>query len=268
MTPPYAPYCGEPPAPTVLLERWNADPLLAVGLAALLWGYGRARSPSRDAATAACYYIGWGVLAAALVSPLCALSVSLFSARVGQHMAIVLVAAPLLALGRPDDTLAALAPRAWRFAQWAGGWTARPLPAAALFAALLWLWHAPAPYAATFDGPLVYWIMHATMTASAVLLWCALLRPTSGDAFGAFIAGAFSLAQMSLLGALLTFAAEPLYAPHLATAWAWSLSPLDDQRLGGLIMWAPGCAAFAVAALLPLGALLRTQPDADTTRKT
>ena len=42
---------------------------------------------------------GWLLLSLAFISPLCNLSVALFSARVAQHMAITLIAAPLIARG-------------------------------------------------------------------------------------------------------------------------------------------------------------------------
>ena len=45
---------------------------------------------------------------------------------------------------------------------------------------------------------------------------------------------------MGLLGALLTFAPHALYVPHLLTTVAWNLMPLEDQQIGGLLMWLPG----------------------------
>jgi putative membrane protein len=70
------------------------------------------------------------------------------------------------------------------------------------------------------------------------------------------------MVQMGLLGALITFAGEPLYAPHLLTTAAWGLTPLEDQQLGGLIMWAPAAAVYLVAALLVAGRWLRDETRA------
>ncbi|MDQ8028281.1 MAG: cytochrome c oxidase assembly protein [Brevundimonas sp.] len=58
---------------------------------------------------------------------------------------------------------------------------------------------------------------------------------------------------MGLLGALLTFADDALYAPHLLTTLAWGLTPLEDQQTAGLIMWAPAAALYLAAALIILG---------------
>jgi cytochrome c oxidase assembly factor CtaG len=45
---------------------------------------------------------------------------------------------------------------------------------------------------------------------------------------------------MQLLGAIITFADRPLYTWYVAAPRTWGLSPLDDQKLGGLLMWIPG----------------------------
>ena len=60
---------------------------------------------------------------------------------------------------------------------------------------------------------------------------------------------------MSLLGAVLTFAPSPLYAPHLLTTAAWGLRPLDDQQLGGVLMWVPAGVIFTGALVLSLARL-------------
>src|SRR4051794_14513562 len=95
---PITPYCGEAPAPGA--AAWDWGPVLLAGLVvffgAHLWSI---RNEARWTAMAA--GVGWLVATAALVSPLCNLSVALFSARVGQHMILALVAAPLLALALP-----------------------------------------------------------------------------------------------------------------------------------------------------------------------
>jgi putative membrane protein len=183
-----------------------------------------------------CGAAGWLALALALVSPLCSLSVALFSARVTQHMLIVLIAAPLVALAVP------------RLASGAGVQWAATL----LFAALLWTWHSPAPYDATFASTPIYWTMHVTMFASAALFWTTLLR-SDASAFSSLFASFVTGMQMSLLGALLTFSRHAWFAAHALTTQAWSLSPLDDQQIGGLIMWAPAGALLTAYAIALFG---------------
>ena len=84
-------YCGPAPDPSEIWLRWNLDPVLLLALAALAVAL-RASRPGLLAVAA---------LAVAFVSPLCALSAALFSARVAHHVLLVAVAAPLLALAWP-----------------------------------------------------------------------------------------------------------------------------------------------------------------------
>lgn len=247
------PYCGLPPAPDTLWSRWNLDPILIACLivcaAAYAFGNVKAartgqRIPRWRQTT---FYIGWIIAAAALISPLCPLSVSLFAARVGQHMILTLIAAPLVAAGRPFALAGCLwhRPIARRTA-------IAPLCASAMFAALIWFWHAPAPYAETFRSTFVYWSMHITVFGSALWLWTSLIDAPPVGAARVIVAGLISTVQMSFLGALITLALRPLYTPHLLTTVAWGLTPLQDQQLGGVIMWVPGCVVFFVISTLIL----------------
>ena len=87
------PYCGTPPLPSEILGRFNLDPVLIGSLLILAGLHVRA---VRRSGVAGYVAGGWLIAAAALTSPLCALSVSLFSARIGQHMVLILIAAPLI----------------------------------------------------------------------------------------------------------------------------------------------------------------------------
>jgi putative membrane protein len=220
-------YCGEPPTPSLIWGRWNLDPILIAVLAAALASYILLAPQPRRSALA--FYAGWAITAFALLSPICALSVALFSARVAQHVVLILIAAPLLASALPQ----------------AG--RRRPLLAGAALSAALWFWHTPGPYAATFESDGIYWLMHATLFGGAIVFWRACLHAPNGGT--AAVALLLVAVQMSLLGALLTFAPHPLFAPHLLTTEAWGLSQLSDQQLGGALMWAPGGLVFLAVAL-------------------
>jgi putative membrane protein len=233
MTGSIIPYCGVAPIPGSV--TWNLDPILILCLAGLvaahLW-LARTEQPWRTNAALA----GWAVVAIALISPLCNLSVALFSARVGQHMIITLVGAPLIAMALPR-----------RSAPLTELWAAT-----AIFTVALWTWHSPLPYAATFSSTPVYWLMHLTLFSSALWLWWTLLG-THDRPWPALGASFVTTLQMSLLGALLAFSPRPLFAAHLFSSPAWNLSPLEDQQLGGLIMWIPAGILLMSYALLTFG---------------
>lgn len=213
-------YCGPPPAPAELAGSFNLDAVLLLALFAM------AIALRRDKAGLAAV----GVLAIAFVSPLCALSAALFSARVVHHILLVAVAAPLLAMAFPTRGRAGIAV---------------PFVAST---AVLWAWHLPAAYDAALTSVSLYWIMQLSLLGSALMFWRAVLAEGRSPLDRlAFVVAAF--AQMGLLGALLTFAPGPLYAAHGVAPLAWGLTPLQDQALGGVIMWVPAGIPYAVAAV-------------------
>jgi putative membrane protein len=231
----WIPYCGEAPTPDVWLVRWNLDPLLLVALAgAALWLW--RSTPAPDAAGRRHALRGaWALTLLLYVSPLCALSSAFFTARVVHHMALVLLVAPMLAHGLGS----ALAP-AWRRLP-------APLaPSTALAAVVFWAWHLPAPYEAALSSTPVFWLMQLTLLGSALAFWVAVRRAGTTAALAAILA---TTVQMGLLGALITFASRPLYAPHVASTLGWGISPLEDQQLAGIVMWAPGSLAYLLAAV-------------------
>jgi putative membrane protein len=221
---------------------------------------------------AAWFGAGLVVVLVALLGPLDAWAPRSFTAHMIQHELLMLVAAPLLVLGRP------LAHWAWglreplRHALRRGPWprSARVawrlatgvIGACALHTAVLWAWHLPAWFRAAQDTPSLHALQHACFLAAALCLWWSVLRP--GPARAAAAAGVASLFVTTLttgaLGALLTFAGAPWYA-GAGGAPPFGLSALEDQQLGGLIMWIPGGAVYlAVALLLCVRALQPAAP--------
>ncbi len=229
----WVPYCGAAPSPDVWLSRWNLDPVLGAALMLLalaLWrvpvGQGAPRSHRRLALRCA-----WVLAVVLYVSPLCALSSAFFTVRVIHHIALVLAMAPLLAFGC-EPWLRRLSTSLWS--------------TTAVAAVTFWAWHAPAPYAAALSSDWMYALMQLSLLASATAFWMAVRRASATAAMGAILATTVS---MGLLGALIAFAGRPLYEPHFASTLGWGVSPLEDQQLAGITMWAPGSIAYLAAAL-------------------
>ncbi|HEV7252690.1 MAG TPA: cytochrome c oxidase assembly protein [Mesorhizobium sp.] len=208
-------YCGSAPGPAEIWLRWNLDPILLLGLGLLALALGRSRTGA----------VALMVLVVAFVSPLCALSTALFSARVVHHVLLVAVAAPLIAMAVPARR---------------PGTVALPF---LISTVVLWAWHLPRAYDLALSNIGAYWVMQVSLLASATAFWRAVLDPNRvpGHAL-LFILGAYM--QMAALGALLTFAPTPLYAIHAIAPLAWGFTPLGDQQLGGLIMWVPAGLPF------------------------
>ncbi|MEW6272990.1 MAG: PQQ-dependent catabolism-associated beta-propeller protein [Thermodesulfobacteriota bacterium] len=226
---------------------------------------------------AASFAVGWSVLALALVSPLHAIGEELFSVHMVQHEVLMLVSAPLLALSRPLLALLLGMPLRWRRALGQGArrpgvqraWRTitNPLVAWSLHAIALWIWHVPALFQATLHSDLLHALQHASFLLSALLFWWAVIHGGAGVVgYGAAVLYVFTTSVHSgLLGALLTFASTPWYPEYARTAPAWGLTPLDDQRLGGLVMWIPAAVVYLVAALALFAGWLRQAELARTT---
>ena len=222
----WAPYCGVAPDPAGWLGAWNADVvLLAIVSAGLVLG--ARRNPDRTRY----YMIAAAVFLVLYVSPLCALGSALFAVRAVHHVALSLILAPLLV-------------RAFDLERMAGRLSFPLLTA--LQAAVFWAWHAPPAYAAALSSDVVFWVMQASLIGTATLWWAALRRADAPSAVAMTLA---TMVQMGALGALLTFAGQAFYAPHYLTTQAWGWSPLEDQQIAGLIMWAPASAAYLLYAL-------------------
>lgn len=229
----WMPYCGAAPVPGELAGRWNLDPVvLGLLVIAALFTWRRAAPGLERRCLAAA--VGLGFLL--FVSPLCALTSALFSARSAHHVLLTAAMAPLVA------------------AAWRGSGDDRGLvfwlPVSAV---TLWVWHAPAVYEAALSSHFVYWLMQASLLGTGVGFWLAVRRASATTAIVGLLG---YMVQMGLLGALLTFSTAPIYAPHAETTAAWGLTPLEDQQLAGLVMWVFGSIAYLGAALARLYQLL------------
>jgi putative membrane protein len=200
---------------------------------------------------------GWGVLAAALLSPIDTLADGSFAVHMVQHELLMVVAPPLLVASRTFE--------AWAWALRGGGvralaavaagwrWLAAPRRSWWLHAAALWLWHVPAFFDAALHHLSIHALQHLSFFGSALLFWWAVygrgLRARDGTAFAMLLT---TMLHMNALGLLLTFAPTVWYA-HGASA-GLGMTPLEDQQLGGLVMWMLGGMAYLGAALAVVAA--------------
>ncbi len=276
---------GVPPA-----LAWNWNPLIGLAMGFTAWRYmdgvwslwrraGAVRGVMRWQVAA--FWGGWVTLFIALVSPLDALGEQLFVAHMIQHLLLMLVAAPLLALSMPPAALAWAVPRRWRrgLAQWwhpqtglQAAWRmiTSPVVTWSVFALVLWVWHLPALYQAALRDVTVHIIEHLSFLGAALLFWWVL--PLHGRehrlSYGAGILYLFTTAlHSSLLGVLLTFSNSVWYVDYVSSAPAWGLTPLEDQQLAGLVMWIPSGILYLAAVLVLMAGwfhAMEQQPELTT----
>ena len=248
-----------------MVSGWKPDLLMAVPLACSLALYTvgalRIRVPRLELFA---FAAGWTTLVVALLSPIATLSEALFSIHMTQHELLMLVAAPLIALGRPLVPMLWAVPPRWRH-QLKGGAGLSPAmrhltsPAVVfgVHAMALWVWHLPSLYQAAVLDDRIHAVQHVMFTGTACLFWWSLLRGRYGRlGYGAAVLYVFATAIHSGgLGALITFAQAPLYPLYVHRA-SHGVDPLVDQQIAGLIMWVPAGVVLTIFALAILAAWL------------
>ncbi len=256
-------------APDGASAGWTWDPLtlwpIGVCLVLLFVGIARARLDGRSGLIepwrVVSFLLGLMALFIALASPLDALAGEFFSVHMGQHLLIMLVAPPLLVLGRPLGLWlrAFPAPARRRFAHRWSTWPVWRTCTGALLqpgvvwvaaSAALWFWHMPRPYAWALENPGVHAAEHLSFLVTNLAFWWLVLDPGGQrrlSAGGALLYAATYGLENGMLGAVLTFAMRPLYPPHANHPGVLGLSALQDQQLAGVLMWVPAGIVYVMA---------------------
>ena len=183
---------------------------------------------------------GLVVLAVAIVG-LERVSETSFTWHMIQHTLLIVVAAPLLALGAPavlDRSPARL--RRLTASMRGPAWPVWMLVAVALQAAAMVLWHLPSAFQAAVENDALHGAEHLTLLATAVVFWWVALNAGPSRVAMAVIAIFFATGACSGLGAGLTLASHPWYPAYRSLA---------DQAMGGVIMWSVVGTAYFIGAI-------------------
>jgi putative membrane protein len=211
----------------------------------------------------AAFATGWALLAFALLSPLATAAETLFSWHMTQHELLMLICAPLLALGQPlAPMVRALPARARRQAgrllvSRAMVAITTPLAVFLMHGGVLWVWHVPSLYQAAVLDDRVHLVQHVSFVATACLFWWTMLHGRYGRAgYGVAVFYVFATALHSgSLGALVTLSSRPWYPLYVERA-GHAHDPLLDQQLAGVIMWIPSGITMTLFALAIFAAWL------------
>jgi putative membrane protein len=258
-----------PPSPTWTGSALHLDVVIAVAVLAGAYVAGLVLSAQpRSAGRAVAFFLGLAALLVATNGPLHVLSEGyLFTAHMVQHLILTLVVPPLLLSGTPgfmvDAVLARVGarPARWRVARL----LTRPVPALAAYTVALVAWHLPGPYELALASHGWHFVEHAALTGTAILAWWPVLS-TSREApalhYGAQILYLFVFGfPMTVVAAMITTAETVLYPFYSLAPRVIDLSPLDDQRLGGVIMWVPAGLIPLVAFTLVFFRWVAAEPD-------
>jgi putative membrane protein len=174
----------------------------------------------------------------------------LFSAHMVQHLIITLIVPPLWLMGLPSWSLRPLLKHRAVLA------TARaltgPLVAFALYNVVFVGWHFPGAYNWALTNHNAHILQHIMFIAAAVAMWWPVVSPVPElDRIQTPVRMLYLFAlgiPMSIVSAIITLAQHAMYPWYVSAPRVFELlSPLDDQQLGGLIMWVPGMLVFWIA---------------------
>lgn len=236
------------PAATLGWTNWTIHPSTVIGLAALaglyLWAARRLPAPATPTAgQRTLFFLALLCVFFVLNGPLHDLSdYYLFSGHMVQHLVLALVFPPLLIAGTPGWMLRPLLrPRPVTAVARV---ITRPMACFAIFNVVLAAWHLPPLYNAAMANHGVHILQHLMFMAASVLMWWPLLSPLPelprlaypGQMLYCFL----MVIPMSIVSIYITLADSVLYPAYASAPRLWGLSPLEDQQMGGLIMWIPG----------------------------
>jgi putative membrane protein len=239
---------------------------LAAGLYAL--GIVRRGRPWPARRTIA-FVSGLAVVVVSLDSGLDTYSEQLASLHMTQHLALTIVAAPLLALGAPV-TLALGGARGRTRAglvRMIGSAPvhalSRPVSTWLLFVGAIVGWHLSPLYDLSLRHPLLHELEHLVLLTTAVLFWAQVVGldplPHRLGAIGRLLYLLAAMPAMSLIGLWLVDSRTVRYPAYLAPTRALGLSPLRDQHIAGVIMWGGDALLGAITLMIACGALLQEE---------
>ena len=265
-----------------LWGSWSIDSfaLIAIPLAALLYARGLQSLGSRKRFHATwrpwAFYGGLLTAAVALLSPLDHLGDELFYAHMTQHFLLMMVAAPLVLLGAPMIPLLRGIPRPVRrgliipVAKSPPVRTllrvlTQPLVTWPLFVGMLFFWHVPAFFEAALENPVVHGVEHLSFGVAGYLFWWNVVDPHPLRPNLSYLARIpyifLTVVPSFVLGAFLTFSTDAWFAPYEATAPLHGLTALEDQQIGGVLMWVPGSFIIGTALMIDLYLTARREQE-------
>lgn len=253
----------------LFMTAWEFEPSVVIGTLGLLVAYLVAVRGRFDRRTWL-FLTGLGIMFLALVSPLDPLGDDyLFSAHMAQHLMLDFMAPVLFVLGLPPALLERwmripLFDRAERI-------LGHPVLTWLLAVFTLWAWHLPGLYNETLESEEVHILEHMSFLITGTMLWWPVFTPLGRRRMAPMIAIVYCAGAAvfnAILGIIFTTSNTAFYDGYAdpedelgalsLVRETWGLNQLDDQKLGGALMWVGGSIIFVWAIMALVARWYRT----------
>ncbi len=267
-----------------VMTTWSLDPLPWAGTLITAAAYlMAARSVNRSYPRipiptwrVVAWLAGLGTILIALVSAVDVYAESFLTLHMVQHLALAMIAPPLLALGAPITLLLRVASPETRkrlilpiLHSRAVRVVASPLGAWSLFTAAMFVTHFSPLYEAALEHEGLHVAEHLVFLVTGMLFWWPIVAadPVPGrlryPARVAYVV--FQMPVNAAVGLAIYFAPSVLYAHYATLERAWGPSARVDQQVGGAIMWGAGDLILLLTVPILVAAWMRA--DARRTRR-
>ena len=266
----------EPPSIGSLLLSWHFEPLVTGGLlaAAVAWLW-IVRRVARlhpgngvPGLRTASFFGGLAAIAIALMSGIERYDTTLFSIHMLQHLLLMLVAAPLLALAAPvTQLLRASSPEVRQrrlvpvLHSSVVAALGHPVVTWLTFTIVVWLTHFSPLFNDALEDRGVHDVEHGAYLVASLLSWWPVIAADPARRRLPYpVRVLYLLLQLpvnSFLGMAILFADGPLYSHYATLNAPYGITALADQQLAGGIMWLAGDVVFIGAILLIVAAWMR-----------
>lgn len=173
-----------------------------------------------------------------LLPPLSAAAEQLFAFHMVQHLLLIAIAAPLLAVSHVFDGLQ-------RYA--AVRMLTQPVTAWLLFVGIFLFWHWPAAFQWAAANEATRLFEFGSILFGALLFWSVALslRPQEWFSYGGRALFVMTAAVATdLPGVIMVFSPQAICTMPGESAAQWGLTPMQDQQIAGLLMWVPANLLF------------------------
>ena len=237
------------PAARIALSEFTVHPSTVLGLVALgaLYHWRARQAPAGEASPTigqrAVFFSALAVIFLSLNGWLHDLSdYYLFSAHMVQHLLLAFVVAPLLVMATPGWMIRPAL--SWKLVGPIARWVTQPIRCFAIFNIVIAAWHLPPMYNLAMRYHPVHIAQHLMFLVAAVLMWWPILSPLAELprlSYPLQMLYLFLMSiPMSIISVYIAYATSVLYPAYASAPRIWGISPMDDQMIGGLIMWIPG----------------------------